>query len=327
MLPATSPSCVGWACSYAVDDIPRLTVGTLEIDSSADYLVAPMSAANSIELLGGLDFGTGIMPTSDRLLTSMVVPLTLGAAQTWNLSGVRRHPDSTDARGGHRQAPPVDRGAVGRGDARGSGAGHRPAVDQRSRDGLARKSDDRAGQRHSGRAAAAHRAPEAWALANGASLMFTSPGAVSGPISVAPGSYSTLEVGHGVAPDGTVAVNGPVTLRAASTLELWIDQPAVQRHRPAAAEQRQLAAESPGDPRAQQRQPGPVTGLLGHAGVLREPGRRADLHADLSGEAGRHVLRVSPTGRSSRWAHAIRLPPGRPTPWSSVTTPPRGRRR
>jgi len=36
-----SPDCIGWACSYAVDDIPELTVGTVQIDSSAGYVIAP----------------------------------------------------------------------------------------------------------------------------------------------------------------------------------------------------------------------------------------------------------------------------------------------
>ena len=61
-------------------------------------------------------------------------------------------------------------------------------------------------------------------LADGASLEIASAGTVSGPITVAPGSYSTVEVGHGVAPDGTATVDGDVTLRADSTSQLWIDQ-------------------------------------------------------------------------------------------------------
>ena len=224
-LPATSPSCAGWACSYTVDDISSLNVGTLEIDSSADYLVAPMSAANSIELLRGLDFGTGSTPTSDRLLTSMVVPLTLGAAQTWNLSGVAGtptqltlgavtgalHPLTLELSGGVTlEAPELDTGRLtisGPGTVSLAGQMTAPA------NGIALAPPPLMSARGVG-------------IANGASLMFTSPGAVSGPISVARGSYSTLEVGHGAAPDGTVAVKGPVTLRAASTLELWIDQPA-----------------------------------------------------------------------------------------------------
>ncbi len=230
-LPATGLSCLGWSCTYAVDDVSGLAVGTLEIDSGADFLVTPMSSANSIELLGGLDFDTGITPTSDRLLTRMVVPLVLGAAQTWNLSGARGTPTQLTlgavtgelepltielSGGATLETPELDTGPLSI-----SGPGTVSLASQMTApaDGIPVAPPPLIGTK-------------GVALANGASLTFTSPGAVSGPISVAPGSYSTLEVGHGVAPDGTVVVAGPVTMRAASTLELWIDQPAVSGTRP-----------------------------------------------------------------------------------------------
>ena len=57
-------------------------------------------------------------------------------------------------------------------------------------------------------------------------------GAVSGPITVARGSYSTLGVGRGAAPDGTVTALGPVTLRGLTTVEFDIDQPAAVGSKP-----------------------------------------------------------------------------------------------
>jgi hypothetical protein len=225
MLPATSPSCIGWACAYTVDDVSGLTVGTLEMDSSANYLVAPMSSANSLKLMAGLSFGTYSPTHGGRLLTTMIVPLSLGAAQTWNVSGVAGTPTQLTlgavtgepypltinlASGVALQIPELDTGVLTI-----SGAGLVSLAAQTT--------------------APADSIPvsppplistQGVALAEGASLMITSPGAVSGPISVAPGSYSTLEIGHGVAPDGTLVVDGDVTLGASSTLEQWIDQPA-----------------------------------------------------------------------------------------------------
>ena len=226
MLPASGSSCVGWACSYAVDDIPALTVGSLEMDSSADYLVAPMSSGDSLALTGGLTFGTNSQESGGRLLTTMIVPLSLGAAQSWSVNGVpgtptqltlgaitgEPYPLTVDlADGVALQAPELDTGPLTI-----SGAGIVSLAGQTATpaDGTPVNPPPLIG-------------PQGVALANGASLVFNSPGTVSGPISVARGSYTTIEVGHGVAPDGTVVVNGNVTLRATSTLAQWIDQPAV----------------------------------------------------------------------------------------------------
>jgi hypothetical protein len=224
-LPASSPGCQGWACGYAVDDIPSLAVGTLQLDSSTNYLVAPMSSVDSLTLTGGLSFGTS-SPTAGDLLTTMVVPVTLGAAQTWNVSGVagtptqltlgavtgEAYPLTLDlANGVMLQAPELDTGPLTI-----SGAGRVSLAGQTTppADSIPVSPP-------------ALMSTQGVALANGASLMFSRPGVVSGPISVAPGSYSTLEVGRGVAPDGTVVVAGDVMLRASSTLQEWIDQPAV----------------------------------------------------------------------------------------------------
>ena len=86
-------ACLSWACGFAVDDIPSLTVGTLQIDSGSNYLVTPIGGSDSIELLKALKFSTTKAPVPGaRLLTKMVVPLSLGATQTWNIGGARRRP-------------------------------------------------------------------------------------------------------------------------------------------------------------------------------------------------------------------------------------------
>jgi hypothetical protein len=225
-LPPASSSCAGWGCSFGVDDIPSLAVGTLQIDSSNNYLVAPMNAGDAIELLKGLSFSTMTAPASGRLLTRMVVPLTLGGAQTWTVSGVSGTPTQLALGavtgepypvtvhmndGVTLQAAELDTGPL-----KLSGGGDVVIAEQ-----MAEPADD----------VPALPPPlissHGVTLAGGASLEFTSPDVVSGPITVAPGSYSTLQIGHGVAPDGTATVDGNLTLRASSTLQLWIDQAAV----------------------------------------------------------------------------------------------------
>jgi hypothetical protein len=154
------------------------------------------------------------------------VPLTLGAAQTWSLTGVPGTPTQLSlgavtgqpypltvelANGVMLEAPELDTGPLtitGAGLVSLAGQSTEPA------DSIPVSPPPLMG-------------PQGITLAGGASLMFTSPGAVSGAITVARGSSSTLELGHGVAPDGTVVVGGNVTLRKSSTLQLWIDQPAV----------------------------------------------------------------------------------------------------
>lgn len=222
-LPPSSANCASWACSFSVDDIPNLTVGTLQIDSSNNYLVVPMSSGDAIQLLGGLNFATTATPASGRLLTKLVVPMSLGAPQSWSLSGVpgtstqlalgsvtgELEPLTLQLGGGVTlQAPELDTGQLTI-----SGAGTVAIGDQMAQplDGVPTFPPPLI-------------SAQGVSLANGASLTFASAGAVSGPITIAPGSYSTLEIGHGVVPDGTVAVDGNVTMRTDSTLQLWIDR-------------------------------------------------------------------------------------------------------
>ncbi|HEX3617739.1 MAG TPA: hypothetical protein VHU61_14460 [Solirubrobacteraceae bacterium] len=222
-LPPASARCGGWSCSFGVDDIPSLSVGTLSIDSSNNYLVTPLDSGDAIELVKGLSFTTRATPASNRLLTKMVVPLTLGAAQNWTVAGVSGNPTelalgavtgesyplTVHMSGGVTlQAADLDTGPL-----RLTGGGDVVLAAQ-----MAEPADD----------VPAYPPPLISArgitLARGASLDLSSPDVVSGAISVAPGSYSTLQIGHGVAPDGTATVDGDVTLRANSTLQLWIDQ-------------------------------------------------------------------------------------------------------
>jgi hypothetical protein len=241
-LPAASSSCPSWSCSFGVDDIPSLDVGTLQIDSSNNYLVTPASAGDSIELSGGLSFSTSATPASSRLLTKLVVPLALGASQTWTVSGApgtptalalgavtgESHALTVKLVGGVTlQAAELDTGLLtvsGGGDVVIAAQMAQPA------DGVTVFPPPLIGS-------------QGVNLAAGASLDFTSPDAVSGPINVAPGSYSTLELGHGVAPDGTATVDGNVTLRSDSTLQMWIDQAAVAAQ--TAGKRRQTTAPVP----------------------------------------------------------------------------------
>jgi hypothetical protein len=222
-LPPASGRCGGWSCSFGVDDIPSLAVGALSIDSSNNYLVTPLNSGDSIELLKGLSFTTKAVPASNRLLTKMVVPLTLGGAQNWTVNGVSGDPTQLAlgavtgetsplkvhmSDGVTLQAAELDTGPL-----KLTGGGTVVLAEQ-----MAQPADDvpvfppplisSAGV----------------TLSDGASLDLSSADVVSGPISVAPGSFSTLQIGHGVAPDGTATVDGNVTLRANSTLQLWIDQ-------------------------------------------------------------------------------------------------------
>jgi hypothetical protein len=225
-LPPIRSSCMAWGCSFGVDDIPSLAVGTLRIDSSSNYLVAPMSAGDSIELLRGLSFSTAAPPASGRLLTKMVVPLTLGGAQTWSVSGVsgtstelalgavsgEADPVTVRMTGGVTlQAAEIDTGPL---KLTGGGSVVIAAQMADPADGIPAFPPPLIGA-------------QGVTLANGASLEFSSANSVSGPIAVAPGSYSTLQIGRGVAPDGTATVDGNVTLRVNSTLQMWIDQAAV----------------------------------------------------------------------------------------------------
>lgn len=225
-LPASSAGCLGWACGFAVDDIRSLAVGTLQIDSSNNYLVAPLDASDSIELLKALEFSTTTATARGRLLTTMVVPLSLGATQTWNVEGAPGTPTVlalgpvtgeqsrltlrlTD--GVTLQAPEIDTGLL---TVSGGGTLAIGAQMAQPTDGIPTFPPPLI-------------SAQGVELAAGASLEITGAGVVSGPITVAPGSYSTVEVGHGVAPDGTATVDGDLTLRSDSTVQLWIDQAAV----------------------------------------------------------------------------------------------------
>ncbi len=224
-LPASSPGCLGWACGFAVDDIHSLAVGTLQIDSSNNYLVAPLDVRLD-RAAEGAEFRTTTETARGRLSTTMDEPLSLGATQTWNISGVAGTPTALAlgsvtgeqsrlnlrlTGGVTVQAPEIDTGLL---TVSGSGT---VAIGAQ----MAQPTD----------AIPIFPPPlisaQGVELAAGASLEIAGAGVVSGPITVAPGSYSTVEVGHGVAPDGTATVDGDLTLRSDSTVQLWIDQAAV----------------------------------------------------------------------------------------------------
>jgi hypothetical protein len=63
-------------------------------------------------------------------------------------------------------------------------------------------------------------------LSQGAGLEVTAPGAGSGSVTAGVGSAADVSIGSGVAPDGTLAVTGNVTLGSLASLDMFIDQPA-----------------------------------------------------------------------------------------------------
>lgn len=170
----------------------------------------------------------------------MVVPLTLGGAQTWTVSGVsgtstelalgavsgEADPVTVRMSGGVTlQAAEIDTGPL---KLTGGGSVVIAAQMADPADGVPAFPPPLIGA-------------QGVTLASGASLEFSSADSVSGPITVAPGSYSTLQIGRGVAPDGTATVDGNVTLRVNSTLQMWIDQAAVAAQ--AARERKQASAQ------------------------------------------------------------------------------------
>ncbi len=222
LLPAPAPSCVRWQCRYGIDDIPSLTVGTLQINSGASYLVRPLDPTNQLVLLNGLSFSGATGTASNRLLTRLLVPINLGASQTWSAAGLSGTPTQltlgavtgeADAltlqlsNGVLLLAPELDTGPLTI-----SGDGTVSLASQRTEpaDGLPADAQPLIGS-------------QGVVLSHDASLRIAAPYSVSGSITVAPGSYSTLEIGHGAAPEGTVLVQSDLTLRARSTLQLWID--------------------------------------------------------------------------------------------------------
>ena len=235
-LPPLRTGCGGWTCAYGIDDIPALTVGELQIDAASGYLVSPLAAGDGISLTGGLSFSSaGTTAAGAPLNTAFTVPLTLAAPQSWNIAGVPGTATTlqlgavTGARyalhvsladGVKLASPELDSGPL-------SIAGA----------GTVELSNPGPVQPVAGTALTPPPllAPAGVSLASGASLTLTGEGTVSGPITITPGSASTLTLGPSSAPAATLLSYGNVTLRASSMLALSIDAPAATaRARPAA---------------------------------------------------------------------------------------------
>ncbi len=235
-LPPLSTGCSGWACAYGIDDIPTLTVGELQIDAASGYLVSPLTAADGISLTGGLTFSSpGTTAAGAPLSTAFTVPLTLAAPQSWNVAGVTGTATTLQlgavtgvrsalhvnlAAGVKLASPELDTGPLSL-----AGAG------------TVELSNPGPVQPLTGTVVTPPPllAPAGVSLTSGASLTLTGEGTISGPITIAPGSASTLTLGPGSAPAATLLSYGNVTLRASSALALWIDAPAAAVHAQPAA--------------------------------------------------------------------------------------------
>jgi hypothetical protein len=73
--------CTGDACYTSVDDFTALSVGQLDIDDAAPYVI---TGANAITLTGGLTAST---TDTTNNVSAFNVPITLGGSQTWSVTG------------------------------------------------------------------------------------------------------------------------------------------------------------------------------------------------------------------------------------------------
>jgi hypothetical protein len=217
-------ACANADCVFSVDDIPQLTVGTLAIDAGQNYLIVPMSSADSLTLGTGIVF-QGAASQNARLVTNLNVPITLAAKQTWTLAGV-------PGTGSQLRVGPV------------SGTSFPLTLDLASGTVLATTGLDTGPLTIvGGGTVALSPAPPGLltttpppppsiiaspgvTLERGASVSFDRTGTLSGPITIARGSGSTLQVGTGKTPDSTVTMSGDLTLRAAAGIAFSLDSAA-----------------------------------------------------------------------------------------------------
>ena len=87
--PACSSISPATACGRGVNDLTDLTIGTLAINDA--HVARPGAAyamrGNGITLTGGLTASPGAVTSSGDFESSIALPITLGAAQTWSVSG------------------------------------------------------------------------------------------------------------------------------------------------------------------------------------------------------------------------------------------------
>lgn len=196
------------ACYQSHNDLTGLSASQISLDPNAGYAIS----GNSITLgAGGLTAAPSTSDTSTGVLSNLDLPITLGAAQTWSITG-----------GANGEAVNVD-GRV-------TGTGHNLTVDFfANKTSLDLAGDDQVGAfSASGNGTVAlvsgslnGRDGNVISFSGGAGLFVGAPGITSGPLSISGGP---LNVGQGLSPDGTLSVSGGVTLDSSSTLSMYIDQ-------------------------------------------------------------------------------------------------------
>lgn len=199
------PSCASDACYQSNNDLNDLSVDSLTIDDNDSYMLTgdPLTVGE-----GGItaqSYATGSAGQGE-----IDVPLTLGAAQTWTFNGIESLPEGlvvgqTVAGTGADLDVNFDEPAflqfnadaeVGQLTATGTGV-------IELYDGSSLNGTDE----------------NPLTLSGGTDLSIPSPGSSTGPIT----SSAQITVGRGNAPDGTLAVQGPLTLTS-GTLNSFIDQ-------------------------------------------------------------------------------------------------------
>jgi hypothetical protein len=235
VFPNNSGGCLSFDCGFSIDDIPGLAIGTLAIDPNENYLIVPTNTFNSLNISGGIAF-TGATATPQRnapLNTNLEVPLTLTAKQTWTLTGVPDAPSQLtldSVSGPYPLTLNASTGTTLAAAALNTGpltinGGGTVTVTQPTPGSLAATAPP----------PPAIIASPGVTLRGGASISFSRPGTLSGPVTVGRGSYTTIEVGDGTPPDATVTVNGDVTLRADTSIGFWLDGAATQGKKPLAS--------------------------------------------------------------------------------------------
>lgn len=228
--PDGGATCLNFDCAFSVDDIPGLEIGTLAIDPGENYLIVPATTSDSLSLSSGIEFDGTTAETNAPLVTNLEVPLALAAPQTWTLAGVPRTPSQLtvdSVTGTYPLTLSASSGAVLATAALNTGpltveGGGTLVVAQPSPGSLT--------------AAAPPPPPIVGSpgvtIERDGSITFSRPGTLSGPITVARGSNSTIQVGDGTPPDATVTVSGGLTLRADTNIDFSLDSAAAPGKKP-----------------------------------------------------------------------------------------------
>ncbi len=240
--PNTSAGCANSDCTFSVDDLPGLTIGVLGIDAALGYRIVPLSSSDGITLSGPLEFVPTEATSTGAVTTNLAVPLTLTAGGVWTVAGI----PGVDTRLSLSTVTGNPRAPV--------------AINLSNNASLAAASLDTGPLAIKGNGTVVLRqssigpltgsapatppnvGPRGVTLEGGANLTVEPAGSVSGPLSVVRGSNTVLQIGRGVAPDGTLSVSGNLTLRQSSTIDFSIDQPASGKKPVAGTDYSQLTA-------------------------------------------------------------------------------------